>query len=109
MIYKSFGKTVDEFFTLFDDTPVAAASIAQVHKAQFGEFLAVKILTPGIQKKYNQDIKLLYFLAKCSKKAFKKVKRLKLTEVIDLLKFTMHQELDLRLEAATASEMSDNF
>lgn len=93
-----------------EDTPIAAASISQVHKAQLitGEFIAIKILRPDIHRKYNRDIKLLYFLAKLASN-FNKVKRLKPLAVIEKFKETMKYELDLRLEAAAASELTDNF
>ena len=93
----------------FDDTPIAAASISQVHKARLvtGECVAVKILRPDIRKKYKRDIKLLYFLAKIISK-FSRAKRLKPIKVVDKFHETMKFELDLRLEAAAASELMDN-
>ncbi|AFB21387.1 2-polyprenylphenol 6-hydroxylase [Rickettsia canadensis] len=93
----------------FDDNPIAAASISQVHKARLatGEYVAVKILRPNIHKKYNRDIKLLYFLARIISKFFK-AKRLKLIRVVDKFHETMKCEIDLRLEAAAASELMDN-
>lgn len=96
-------------FSHFNDTSIAAASISQVHKAQLatGEYVAVKILRPDIHKKYNRDIKLLYFLAKIASK-FSKAKRLKPIKVVDKFHETMKFELDLRLEAAAASELADN-
>lgn len=102
---------IEDIFAHLDELPVAAASISQVHKAQLktGELVAVKILRPDIHIKYNKDIKLLYFAAKLLVKHLKKMKRLRLIEVIDIFHNTMKQELDLRLEAAAASEMKDNF
>ncbi|WP_347938999.1 2-polyprenylphenol 6-hydroxylase [Rickettsia oklahomensis] len=93
----------------FNDTPVAAASISQVHKARLatGEYVAVKILRPDIHKKYNRDIKLLYFLARIVSK-FSKAKRLKPIKVVDKFHETMKFEIDLRLEAAAASELMHN-
>lgn len=106
-----FGMDWHALFTFFDTQPVAAASISQVYKAYLtsGEAVAVKILRPHIHEKYNNDIKLLYFFAKLLPKLFKKFKRLKIIEVVDLFRATMTVELDLRLEAAAMSEMSDNF
>ncbi|ADE30225.1 2-polyprenylphenol 6-hydroxylase [Rickettsia prowazekii] len=96
-------------FLHFDNNPIAAASISQVHKAQLitGGYVALKILRPDIRKKYNRDIKLLYFFAKIISK-FSKAKRLKPITVIDKFHETMRFELDLRLEAAAASELKDN-
>ncbi|MGX6960408.1 MAG: 2-polyprenylphenol 6-hydroxylase [Rickettsia endosymbiont of Pentastiridius leporinus] len=103
------GKGSMEMFLHFNDSPIAAASISQVHKAQLatGEYVAVKILRPDIRKKYNRDIKLLYFLARIVSK-FSKAKRLKPIKIVDKFRETMKFELDLRLEAAAASELADN-
>lgn len=111
IIEQSFGKKLEELFINFQEIPVAAASISQVHKAQTrsGQFVAVKILRPNIHKKYKADINMLYFLAKLLVKFFKQTKRLRPKEVVDVFNQTMHLELDLRLEAAAASEMQDNF
>lgn len=111
MIVKSFEKDVEDLFSVFEDVPVAAASISQVHKAHLksGEWVAVKILRPNIHHTYNRDIKLLYFLARLATKFLTKLKRLKPVAVIDVFNNTMKFELDLRLEAAAASELSDNF
>lgn len=111
IIDQSFGEPVEKLFESFDDQAVAAASISQVHKARLktGELVAIKILRPGIHKKYNKDIKLLYFLARIAAKILPKMKRLRPIEVVDVFKETMKCELDLRLEAAAASQMADNF
>jgi ubiquinone biosynthesis protein len=111
IIYESFGQNVHELFAEFDDLPIAAASIAQVHKARLksGEYVAIKILRPGIHARYNNDIMLLYFMARLASNILPKLKRLKLLEVVDVFKETMKYELNLLLEAAAASELSDNF
>jgi len=111
IILESLGGSSDELFASFDEIPVAAASISQVHRAKLksGEYVAVKILRPKIHYMYNKDIKLLYFLAKLATKLVTKFKRLKLVAVIDIFNDTMKFELDLRLEAAAMSELYDNF
>ena len=111
MIKQSLGVSTEELFAVFEDKSFAAASISQVHQAILptGEKVAVKILRPQIYTKYNNDIKLLYFFARILPIIFIKLKRLKIVEVIDVFKSSMLSELDLRLEAAAASEMSDNF
>ena len=103
------GSGMTTIFSHFNDSPIAAASISQVHKAQLatGDYIAVKILRPDIHKKYNRDIRLLYFLAKIASK-FSKAKRLKPLKVVDKFHETMKFELDLRLEAAAASELANN-
>jgi ubiquinone biosynthesis protein len=111
MIHRSFGQSVDELFAFFEEVPVAAASISQVHKAKLksGESVAVKILRPNIHHTYNKDLRLLYFLAKLMTLISVKFRRLKPVAVIDIFHRTMKYELDLRLEAAAASELTDNF
>jgi ubiquinone biosynthesis protein len=93
------------------ETPVAAASIAQVHRATLmnGEKVAVKILRPNIAKIYNDDIIFLQFIANLITKFVKQTKRLKLHEVISVFRESMKYELNLRLEAAAASRIADNF
>ncbi|MCC8372285.1 MAG: 2-polyprenylphenol 6-hydroxylase [Rickettsia endosymbiont of Pseudomimeciton antennatum] len=110
IIEESFGQSADELFSVFEDVPVAAASISQVHRARLksGEFVAVKILRPKIHHTYDKDIKLLYILARIVGKIFTKLKRLRLVSVMDVFNASMKFELDLRLEAAAASELSDN-
>ena len=63
---KEFGKPVNEFFLEFEETPIAAASIAQVHKAKLktGEVVAVKILHPGVAEKIEADLEILKNLSK---------------------------------------------
>ena len=108
---KIFGKKISDIFLEFEEKPVAAASIAQVHKArlQNGETVAVKILRPDIAKKYEKDIRFLEFGAKLISAFIKKAKRLKPKEVIAVFRKSMKFELDLRSEAAAASRIYDNF
>ncbi len=110
ILEKEFGKNIEDVFTNFDDVPVAAASISQVHKAVLkdGKKVAVKILRPGIRKQYERDLKLLYSLAKLSSFLLKDAKRLKPLEVIDISRSIMNHELDLLMEAASSCEMRDN-
>ncbi len=93
--------------------PIAAASIAQVHKAQINESgvikdVAIKILRPNIKKIFNEEIDALMLLAFLIESFIKKTKRLKLVEVVFLLKEITNLEMDLRFEAAAANEYADN-
>ena len=93
--------------------PVAAASIAQVHKAQIDDDgtikdVAIKILRPNIKKIFNEEIDALMFLAYIVENIIKKTKRLKLIEVVFLLKEITNHEMDLRFEAAAANEFAEN-
>ena len=93
--------------------PVAAASIAQVHKAQLNDNgtindIAIKILRPNIKKIFNEEIDALMLLAYLVESLIAKTKRLRLVEVVFLLKEITNHEMDLRFEAAAANEFSEN-
>ena len=93
--------------------PVAAASIAQVHKANINDNgtikdVAIKILRPNIKKIFNEEIDALMLLAYLIESFVKKTKRLRLMEVVFLLKEITNHEMDLRFEAAAANEFSEN-
>ena len=93
--------------------PVAAASIAQVHKAQINDNgtlkdVAIKILRPNIKKIFNDEIDAMMLFAFLIESFVKKTKRLKLVEVVFLLKEITNLEMDLRFEAAAANEYAEN-
>lgn len=110
-IEERFGQKLSDLFNSFDDTPVAAASIAQVHKAKLksGEIVAVKILRPNIAQKYEEDIAFLEYGAEVITRFLKKAKRLRPKEVMSVFRQSMNLELNLRSEAAAASRILDNF
>ena len=93
--------------------PIAAASIAQVHKAQINDNktikdVAVKILRPNIKRIFNEEIDAMMLFAFLIESFIKKTKRLKLVEVVFLLKEITNLEMDLRFEAAAANEYAEN-
>ena len=93
--------------------PVAAASIAQVHKAQINDDgtikdVAIKILRPDIKKLFNDEIDAMMLFAFFVESFVKKTRRLKLIEVVFLLKEITNLEMDLRFEAAAANEYAEN-
>ncbi|KUF09616.1 2-polyprenylphenol 6-hydroxylase [Pseudoponticoccus marisrubri] len=99
--------------TVFDDfsEPVAAASIAQVHKARLantGETVAVKVLRPGIERAFRKDIDAFYFAAGMIELLSPSSRRLRPREVIAHFEGVVMGELDLRLEAAAASQFAAN-
>ena len=112
MIKKDLGnETYNSIINLSE--PIAAASIAQVHKAQIDDNgtikdVAIKILRPNIKKIFNEEIDALMLLAFLVESFIKKSKRLKLVEVVFLLKEITNLEMDLRFEAAAANEYTDN-
>lgn len=111
VIEKSMGKPLNKIFKTFDSTPIASASVAQVHGAELpdGKQVVVKIIRPGIEGVIKQDIALLREFAKRVDKKFKKAKRLRLPELIDEFEYTITRELDLRTEASNASLLKRNF
>jgi ubiquinone biosynthesis protein len=94
--------------------PIAAASIAQVHFAKIINNekkeidVAIKILRPNIEKIFQKELDALRFLASIIEFSVKKSRRLKLVKIIDLLKEITNIEMDLRYEAAAASELKKN-
>jgi ubiquinone biosynthesis protein len=91
--------------------PIAAASIAQVHKAVLkstGQTVAVKVLRPGIEKAFRKDIDAFYLAANIIELLSPKSRRLRPLEVIKHFESVVQGELDLRLEASAASEFSAN-
>lgn len=110
IIQEELGKPTVEIFVEFDETAVAAASIAQVHKARLhnGKFVAVKILRPGIHDAFANDLELFYWIAENVEARLPAYRRLKPMEVVDTFKQMAAFELDLRYEAAAATELAEN-
>jgi len=93
--------------------PIAAASIAQVHFANIkingeNKEIAIKILRPNIEKVFNEELDALMFLAYITESLINKTKRLKLVEIVQLLREITNVEMDLRYEAAAANEFYEN-
>jgi len=93
--------------------PIAAASIAQVHFANINDSnqnkeVAIKILRPNIEKIFNEELDALLLLANLIQIFIKKTKRLKLVEIVKLLREITNVEMDLRFEAAAANELGEN-
>ncbi|MCP5366296.1 MAG: 2-polyprenylphenol 6-hydroxylase [Hyphomicrobiales bacterium] len=110
-IEAEFGRPIDELFTRFEDTPVAAASIAQVHFAVTaeGREVAVKVLRPGIEAAFARDLDLFFWVSELIEATRPEWRRLKPVESIRTLAETVELEMDLRFEAAAAAEMGENF
>ena len=105
------GKLEDHFVTF--GPPVAAASIAQVHKAEvidggIRKAVAVKVLRPEIEKRFKRDLDSYYFAASLVERFYPPARRLRPVAIVDNLKHTTDIEMDLRLEAAAISEMAGN-
>ena len=104
----------DQFEKIVDiSEPIAAASIAQVHLAKIKidnkeREVAIKILRPNIEKIFNEELDALMLFAYIIESTLKKTKRLKLVEVVHLLREITNIEMDLRFEAAAANELFEN-
>lgn len=109
-VARELGQTTAELFTSFSD-PIAAASIAQVHKARLadtGEDVAVKVLRPGIERAFRKDIDAFYFAARIVELLAPGARRLRPMDVVAHFDGVVRGELDLRVESASASEFADN-
>jgi len=109
-IQSELGKSFDQLFSSFSE-PVAAASLAQVHKAHLadtGEAVAVKILRPGIERAFRTDIDAFYFAARTIELLSPSSRRLRPMDVITHFEGVVMGELDLRLESSAASEFGAN-
>jgi len=108
----SFGRPLSAIFSRFGP-PVAAASIAQVHRAEVAAAggprpVAVKVLRPGIERRFHGDLGAFNFVAHRVENLSAEARRLRLVEVVDTLRRTVTVEMDFRLEAAALSEMAEN-
>jgi len=106
------GKPLREAFASFGPA-VAAASIAQVHRAEVASAegrrpVAVKVLRPGIERRFQVDLDAFRFAAGAAENFSAEARRLRLVEVVDTLARTVAIEMDLRLEAAAIAEMAEN-
>jgi ubiquinone biosynthesis protein len=151
-IESELGRPIDELFSRFEDSPVSAASIAQVHLAVVkdddrpsedapenigdssapeasaasagaadlgdlmdpvedwrGREVAVKVLRPGVEQAFARDLELFYTVADVVERTQPKLRRLKPREVVGVFEETVKLEMDLRMEAAAASELRANF
>ncbi len=111
-VEQALGGRLEDHFAEFGPS-IAAASIAQVHKARVSDQddqreVAVKILRPGIEKRFRRDLDSYYFAARQIERLHPPSRRLKPVAVVDSLKHTTEIEMDLRLEAAAISEMAEN-
>ena len=108
-IAQGLGADVDELFTHFSE-PVAAASIAQVHKAvtRDGRHVAVKILRPGVEQRFARDLDGFFLAARMVERFDRQARRLKPVAAVEMLAQSVRLEMDLRMEAAAMSEIGDN-
>jgi ubiquinone biosynthesis protein len=107
----SYGRPLAEMFAQFEETPLAAASIAQVHGATLagGQDVIVKVLRPGVRAQIERDLELFYALARLAEKYWPESRRVRPVEIVAEYEKTVLDELDLMREAANASQLKRNF
>jgi ubiquinone biosynthesis protein len=110
-IERALGKPIGEAFATFDERPLAAASIAQVHVATLrgGAEVVVKVLRPQMREVIERDLEVLYTLAGLAARWWSDGKRLRPLEVVGEYEKTILDELDLMREAANATQLRRNF
>ncbi|NDB23971.1 MAG: ubiquinone biosynthesis regulatory protein kinase UbiB [Gammaproteobacteria bacterium] len=111
LIEQAYDKPLDRVFAKFDERPLAAASIAQVHVATLhdGPEVIVKVLRPGMKNVIGRDLEVMHALAALAKRNSHEARRLRVDEIVDEYEKTVLDELDLMREAANASQLRRNF
>lgn len=111
IVEAAYERPVSEVFARFDEAPIAAATIAQVHGAQLkeGKEVVVKIVRPGIRALIRRDIEVMYELAGLAKRYWRDAPRLRPVELVREYEKTILDELDLKREAANAAQLRRNF
>ncbi len=110
-IEASLGRPVGELFGSFEEAPLAAASIAQVHAATLpdGRAVVVKVLRPGMREAIDLDLEVLHALAALAEEYWPECRRFRPREVVAEYEKTILNELDLMREAGNASQLKRNF
>ncbi len=111
IIENALHQSVEQAFARFEVTPLASASVAQIHSARLhsGEEVVVKVIRPGIERVIHQDIQLLFLIATLIEKYSLDGRRLRPVEVVSDYRHTIFDELDLKREAANCSQLKRNF
>lgn len=115
IVEEGVGKPIEAVFSAFSE-PIAAASIAQVHRARTlpeeqypeGRDVAVKVLRPGIETRFAADLDSFFWVAENVERHYTPARRLRPVEIVQTLADSVQIEMDLRLEAAAMSEMAEN-
>ena len=111
IIEEETNNKIDKIFKFFEKKPIAAASVAQVHRGilKNGDEVAIKILRPNIQQALFRDFKLFYGICNILEFFSTNCKRLSLIEIISTFAHSSLDEIDLRLEASNSEQLSENF
>ncbi len=111
IVEQALGKDVETLFASYDHTPLASASVAQVHAATLhdGREVVIKIIRPGIETVIDKDVNVLLLMARLLERYSADGKRLRPVEVVTDYRLTILDELNLQREAANASQLRRNF
>jgi ubiquinone biosynthesis protein len=111
VIEEDLGLTIAQLFAEFDEKPVAAASIGQVHRATLpnGKQVAVKVQRPGAPRQIEADVALLYQAARIAKERVRALDFIDVQQLVDEFARSIRHELDYRLEARNAATFHRNF
>ena len=111
IVEKELGNSINDLFDDFNEVPMAAASLAQVHSAKLkdGKKIVVKVLRPNIEKEVKKNLRLLKSAAKVCTYLYSESDRIRPVEVVKDYENTILRELDLRLEAANTNLTRKNF
>jgi ubiquinone biosynthesis protein len=111
IIEQALHSPIEELFAEFDETPLASASIAQVHSARLkdGREVVVKVVRPGIEALIRRDVGLLYLAAELAERYWREGHRLHARQIVAEYETTILDELDLMREGASASLLRRNF
>jgi ubiquinone biosynthesis protein len=110
-VLEELGQPVERLFTEFDERPLAAASIGQVHRATLpnGRRVAVKVQRPNAPRQIEADLSLMYQAAKVAKERIRALDFIDTNEIVDEFARSIRQELDYRMEARNAEGFHKNF
>ncbi|MGQ0765965.1 MAG: ABC1 kinase family protein [Gemmatimonadota bacterium] len=109
-IQRSYGRTPEQLFERFDDTPIAAASLGQVHRACYvGEEVVIKVLRPGVEELVRRDLSVFRPLIRWFERRFPNPHVRNARVVIDEFSVRVWEEMDFVREAANAMEIRENF
>ncbi len=111
IIEEELRRSLDNIFKEISPESVAAASVAQVHLGELvtGEKVAIKVIRPGIYKKIQEDIRLMYYFAKKIEKSFEIGQILGVVNLVKEFERTIFKELDMYIEAGSMEKFADNF
>jgi len=111
LIEQELGKPISEIFETFSSTPVAAASIAQVHRATLigGEEVAIKVQRPEIEQVIDTDLEIMFHLASMMEKHVEGMKSFNIMKIVEEFDRSIHKELNFSIEASNLERFGNNF